>query len=185
MKKEETRYIPSMGLAFAEESEMRKLSQLAAQGWLFESFAFLGFRLRRGEPQMLEYCLDMHSVDKGDLEEYWETFRSAGWKPICSSSGMHIFSAAPGTKPIYSERTTHREKYKRMSRVTGWSALIALLLFAIFVIVVRDPFAIGGNHLRDQLLDGVTFVGAALCLIIGVPSLMMYIAYKWRLGRIK
>jgi hypothetical protein len=105
------RYTISGGLAFTEQGDMDKLSRLAAKGWLLESFAFLGYTLRKGEPRQLTYCVDYNNVSPGELGNYIELFEASGWTRICSSGHFHIFSAAPGTKPIYTDNETRLEKY--------------------------------------------------------------------------
>jgi hypothetical protein len=56
MKK--TKYIMSGGTAFAEQEDLQKLSDYAKKGWLLDRFAFLGYTLKKGEPQDLQYSLD-------------------------------------------------------------------------------------------------------------------------------
>ena len=177
MTKKNTRYITSNGLAFSEEKEMRKLARLAAEGWLLESFAFLGYRLRRGEPQELVYSLDMQRVDPGDWQEYREVFEAGGWRHVCSAGEeMHVFAAPPGTPPIFSDRSTRREKYERMSRITGWSAMISLP-------VLLAGLAVGWAG-ESSLSSAVGLVIIGLGAIVGVPNLMMFVAYRSRIGRL-
>lgn len=175
MKKKETRYMSSMGLAFAEQREMRKLSRLAAQGWLLESFAFAGYALRRGQPQNLIYSLDMQAVGKEELEEYRETFRAGGWRPVCSAGEMHIFAAAPGTRPIHSDPGTHLEKYRRMSRIT-------LLLTLVFLAITFAGIAVLATGLSEEvrILTQAVWLLLSLSAAVGIPSLMMHIAYRIR-----
>ncbi|MGE9754398.1 DUF2812 domain-containing protein [Bacillus inaquosorum] len=110
------KYMMSEGLAFSEEKDMKRLSDMASKGWVLDSFAFMGYKLRKAEPRKLIYSIDYHDVEKESLEEYTEMFEAAGWEHVCSSHGMHIFSAEPGTSPIYSDQSTMREKYKRSEK---------------------------------------------------------------------
>ncbi|MDI3411344.1 hypothetical protein QKW52_18370 [Bacillus sonorensis] len=41
------KYIMSDGLAFSEEKDMKKLSDMASKGWVLDSFAFMGYRLKK------------------------------------------------------------------------------------------------------------------------------------------
>jgi len=63
-----------VGTAFAEKKEMQKLARFVQQGWQLESFAFLGYRLRKTEPQNLIYELDYHTVHKSNMDDYVSTF---------------------------------------------------------------------------------------------------------------
>ncbi|MCY7961628.1 DUF2812 domain-containing protein [Bacillus inaquosorum] len=110
----QNKYMMSEGLAFSEEKDMKRLSDMASKGWLLDSFAFMGYKLKKAEPRKLIYSIDYHDVES--LEEYTEMFEAAGWEHVCSSHGMHIFSAEPGTSPIYSDQSTMREKYKRSEK---------------------------------------------------------------------
>lgn len=48
-----TKYVTSGGLAFTEKGDMQKLSKYAKRGWLLESFAPLGYKLRKEIPRIL------------------------------------------------------------------------------------------------------------------------------------
>ena len=121
MRKTKThRYITSWGTAFAEKKEMHKLGRLAQQGWLLESFSFLGYRLRKAEPQDLIYEMDYHTIHPTEMEDYIRTFAAAGWNHVCSAgTGLHVFSATRGTAPIYTDRNTSYEKYSRVAKSVG------------------------------------------------------------------
>ncbi|MFT4398762.1 DUF2812 domain-containing protein [Bacillus sp. SW14] len=110
------KYMMSEGLAFSEEKDMKRLSDMASKGWVLDSFAFMGYKLRKAEPRKLIYSIDYHDVGEESLAEYTEMFEAAGWERVCSSQGMHIFSAEPGTSPIYSDQSTMKEKYKRSEK---------------------------------------------------------------------
>ncbi|ARW08869.1 hypothetical protein S101359_03891 [Bacillus atrophaeus] len=110
------KYMMSEGLAFSEEKDMKKLSDRASKGWVLDSFAFMGYKLKKAAPRNLIYSIDYHDVGEESLAEYTEMFEAAGWERVCSSQGMHIFSAEPGTSPIYSDQSTMREKYKRSEK---------------------------------------------------------------------
>lgn len=53
----------SEGLAFSEEKDMKKLSDMASKGWLLDSFAVMGYKLRKAEPRNVTYSLDYRAVD--------------------------------------------------------------------------------------------------------------------------
>ncbi len=180
-KSKETRYLPSWGLALVEEKEMKQLGQLAREGWLLESFAFLGYKLRKAEPQELDYALDIHAVLAGERADYVEMFAASGWKLVCSQGDLHIFSAAPGTQPIYSDKSTMVEKYrravKRWKRLSLVSGLATLLAFGL------QYFAKNG---ADQTIISMVLSNLGqLCLVFTVPAVMTYTAFLVRLKRLE
>lgn len=181
MATKETRYLLSAGYAFAEEQEMDKLGRLAAEGWLLEGFAFLGYWLRKGEPQQLVYSLDVQDVREGEREEYLQMFRAGGWLPVCSNGKLHIFSSAPGTLPIYSDKTSLREKYIQTYSFSKWACLILWVMFAAGVALRTYVDWEQYSMIYWNLLA----VGHPLLLIFAVPSLMVFVALHFRLRRLK
>ncbi|NGY86808.1 DUF2812 domain-containing protein [Bacillus megaterium] len=120
MKK--TKYILSGGTAFAEKEDLQKLSDYAKKGWLLDRWALFGYTLKKGKAQELQYSLDFqeHADD-----EYFLLFKEAGWRHVCSTGhAMHIFSASPGTKPIYSDVETIIDRYEREKRSVGKASSI-------------------------------------------------------------
>ncbi|MCX7920525.1 MAG: DUF2812 domain-containing protein [Clostridia bacterium] len=176
-----TRYMPSMGLAFVEESEMRKLSRLAEDGWLLESFAFLGYKLRRGERQKLIYSMDTYDLKPGEREQYYEMFEAGGWKHVCSHGNIHIFSASPDTKPIYSDRSTLYEKYRRA--IGLWRLLT--IIFGLTAILSYTLHYISLTNWRDYYLANILFTAFTASLSFAVPSIMTYTAFFIRQRRFK
>jgi hypothetical protein len=128
---QKVKYIYNGGLAFSEEKDMQRLNDFAKKGWFLESFALLGFgyKLRKGKPKELVYNLD-YRIDAD--EEYFSLFEASGWSLICSAGHLHIFAAPAGTKPIYTDQQTLREKYEKERSLTGkfaFSFLTACLVF--------------------------------------------------------
>ncbi|KAB7706729.1 DUF2812 domain-containing protein [Bacillus aerolatus] len=169
----------SDGLAFGEEKDMKKLSKMEEKGWVLQSFAPLGYKLRKSNPRHLIYSLDYQHVPKEELEDYYDIFKAGGWQPVCSESGMHIFSAAPGTKPIYTDRSTVVEEYKRAKRVTAQVALFLFVLttlaFAADSFIFQDSSAITANvfyWLRVGLLA------------LLAPAAATWIAYQVRVSKL-
>lgn len=119
MKKEKkTKYIPSMGLAFNEENEMRRLGEMAKEGWIFDSYKMLGYVFKRGEPKKLIYCFDSYRLCKEESEQYFKIFETGGWKHICSVDNYyHFFCAVPGTPAIYTDKSSLIEKYSRLNNM--------------------------------------------------------------------
>jgi len=174
-----TKYMGSGGLAFTEQGDMRRLSKYARRGWLLESFAPFGYKLRKSEPQNIVYSVDFHmNVD----EEYYSIFESAGWTYVCSAgNGFHIFRAEAGTAPIYSDKGTLIDKYEREKKVMGKAALPVLIALIIFIVA------------RVLSLNGwLPEIVGIFSLCLGIGSLfilifpgMPYIAYRFKLNKLK
>lgn len=130
----DTKYVMSKGTAFAEHEEMQILSEYASKGWILYEFAFLGYKLKKANPQKLQYALDYR--DNAD-EEYFSYFEEAGWHHVCSDANMiHIFSAPEGTKPIYTDNNTESEKYINQYKSMKKVAIPSLLCSILFIILM-------------------------------------------------
>lgn len=105
------RYLINMGLAFDEERAMTKLSKMAKEGWILEEMSLLRYKLVKREPIELVYSMDYKQLDKNE-NEYFELFKSSGWKHMCSYGPFHFFSASPNTVPIYTDKESYLSKYK-------------------------------------------------------------------------
>ncbi|OMF91875.1 DUF2812 domain-containing protein [Paenibacillus sp. FSL R7-0273] len=173
----QTKHVLTMGLAFAEEAEMKKLSRLAAQGWLLDRLSPFGFIVRRGTAHKLDYCLDIRMLQPAEEHEYRDLFADSGWNHVCSSGDLHIFSAEPGTVPIHTDRETLYDKYSRVVRQSRTAALIALMLTAVNFILL---------HLSAKLWDyvlihNISLIGVMLSAMLLVPSVMVYFGFRQRL----
>lgn len=175
----QTRYIPSKGLAFAEQNEMNKLSRLSEKGWLLERFSLFGsgFIVRRGPAHKQLYCLDIQHVPQKDENEYREMFADSGWAYVCSAGDMHIFVAEPGTVPIHTDRSTLYEKYRKITRTSKIFAIVVMLLTLITCVLLY----LSGQVWNLELLQNISHVSLLLCAVFFLPSLMVYIAYSLRL----
>ncbi|NMM65975.1 DUF2812 domain-containing protein [Clostridium sp. P21] len=129
-----TKYVMSKGLGFAEYVEMQMLSEYASKGWILCKFGFLGYKLKKGTPQKLQYSLDYrNNADK----EYFSYFKEAGWHHVCSMLNViHIFSAPEGTKPIYTDINTESEKYMSQYKCIKVMVVPLLLFSALFFVLV-------------------------------------------------
>lgn len=173
-KSKTTRYLPSWGLAFAERYEMEKLSGLAEEGWMLDSFAFLGYRLCKGKSEKLIYSLDYQVLPLAEQEEYFKIFEAGGWTHVCSQGSIHVFSAKPGTQPIYSDRNTMHEKYKRA--ITSWRiSTVVFSMLACASVLFQSLFG------RDLALVNVL---GWLSMVLAAPSLMTYMAFVVKLRRL-
>jgi hypothetical protein len=174
-----TKYMPSGGLAFYEEKEMKKLSELAKQGWILEGFSLLGFKLRKGEPMDIDYSLD---YQKDADDEYFAFFEEAGWSHVCTAGDeIHIFRAPAGITPIYSDKPTIIEKYEREKRQMGRAAL-PFLISAIFF------FALSQMSRNGWLLESlwpVFVTGGILSLAVLVFPGLPYLSYLFKLNKLR
>lgn len=177
MKK--TKYILSGGTAFAEKEDLQKLSDYAKKGWLLDRFAFLGYTLKKGKPQELQYSLDFqeHADD-----EYFLLFKEAGWQHVCSTgNAMHIFSALPGTKPIYSDVETIVDRYKREKHSVGKAALS--ILVAVVFLLLFDVMSLYG-WLPKAVGTITEILVATLTVLLVFPGLP-YLAYQRKLKKLR
>lgn len=126
------------GLAFTEEMDMKKLSYLAKEGWILDSFKYSSYQLKKSEPEDVIYCVD-HNDDKNDLDSYFEIFKDSDWEHICSSDSFHFFKAKTGTAPIYTDSDTLNLKYKRIYNASkkgvAYSGVIALIAGLIYIMI--------------------------------------------------
>lgn len=177
MKK--VKYVPSGGLAFFEEKEMKKLSKYAKKGWILESFAGLGYKLRKGEHQIIEYSLDYQKeVD----DEYFAYFEEAGWSHVCSAGDeIHIFRAPTGTKPIYSDKPTTIEKYEREKRRMGKVAFPFFIFTIIFMFLsVLSNYGWLSENIGN-LFELLGIVSLIILIFPGIP----YISYRYKLNKLQ
>ena len=175
----DSKYVSSGGLAFTEHKDMKKLSRWAAKGWHLDSFAFLGYRLRKGEPKHAAYCVDYNSVKADDMEEYEELFEAGGWTRVCSSGNIHVFTAPEGTKPIYTDKETNYEKYRQAAKSIAPLLVVPLITALLIILAAADRIGITGT--AEKALRVASLVG----FIISVPILMTFTSSAIRLMRAK
>lgn len=175
----QTKYIPSMGLAFFEEADMKKLEKYAKEGWILEKFAPLGYKLRKEKPQNIEYSLD---YQKEADEDYYSYFEAAGWSHVCSvGNEINIFSAPVGTKPIYSDKVTNIEKYEREHKQMGKLALPLLIAFVIFLSLSM----LSKYSWIPENIGTVSMILTTIALVILVFPGLPYISYYFKLKRMR
>lgn len=168
-----TKYIMSKGLSFAEYEEMQMLAEYANKGWKLEKFAFMGYKLKKAEPEKLQYSLD-YRINPD--EEYFLYFNEAGWNKVCSIGNMmHIFSAPEGTKKIYTDSDTEREKhisqYESLKKMAIPSS-ICLIILLILMAFVKN------NDLLDAyktILLVISIPISAVSIFTTIPCLNHYI----------
>lgn len=161
MKEKKYKYVTNMGLAFDEERALRKLHELAKEGWFLEKFTLMGtYRLTRGEPREIIYSMDYKRLDEIDQVEYIEMFEASGWEHMYSYYDMHFFAAPPDTIPIYTEKESHLHKY-RTQRIQCFRWTLMSLIFLVFLFVLAKK---GLPHVSIEL------VKLSIYLLVGITS---------------
>lgn len=54
----ETKYMLSLGLAYFEQAEMKRLNKKSREGWHLKKLSFMGYILEKGEPADIVYSVD-------------------------------------------------------------------------------------------------------------------------------
>lgn len=172
----QTKYFLNGGLAFSEKKDLNKLAKYAKQGWLLDGFSAGGllFKLKKAEPQEIEYSLDYQdNVD----QEYYSLFETSGWSHVLTFENMHFFCAPKGTKPIYSDKETIIDKYTRMRNLFRKYTIFSLLITLILLIPLM---MVDGGVLFLSLL--IVFLIATVILVFtGLP----YMGYAFRLRKLR
>jgi len=163
------KYISSGGLAFSEKEDMRKLAKQAAKGWHLQDFAFMGYRLVRGEPKQVQYMIDYRTLDEAEEQEYLEMFEHAGWTRVCSSYGMYIFEASTDVAPIYTDVDTKQDKLRRATSFIPKMALVTTILTII-------------TYLINNIIDSrVAAIICFLLFVIAICSIAMTVSFYFRM----
>ncbi|WP_078592880.1 DUF2812 domain-containing protein [Evansella clarkii] len=127
----QTKYVMSEGLAFAEKKDMEKLRRLSLKGWHVRNFKFMGYSLEKGPSSDFKYSIDYRSLKEEEREEYLDFFSSAGWTHVTTEGNTHLFRAAPGTPPIYSDRETAAEKHGELGSSVRWTVISFVIITAL------------------------------------------------------
>lgn len=167
------KYIINSGLAFNEESDMKKLENYARQGWILKSIiGGVLYKFKKSKPQEIIYTVD-YQIDVN--EEYFNIFKEAGWNHILSiENQIHIFSAKSGTRPIYSDLNSEIQKYINIrEKVKKWifSLLIMAFLFIPLIFIKQIFLIIVGLLIID------------ICML--TLNIMMYISYNNKINKLK
>lgn len=170
----EHKYIINMGLAFDEDRAMRKLSDMAKEGWVLEEMTLFRYKLVKHDPANLVYTMDYKKMDN-DESEYFDLFEDSGWKHMSSYGGFHFFAGSPGVVPIYTDKKSYLEKYKSYKQGCVKSVLVSIFIIMLTFIFKALLGPIEGTFIRYIL----KFI-YAISVIILIPSVMMLIAYSIR-----
>ena len=166
------RYILNMGLAFDEDGAMKKLSQMAKEGWILEEMSLFKYKLVKFQPKEIDYSMDYKELSEND-NEYFQLFESSGWQHICSYGAFHFFAATPGTVPIYTDKENYLSKYKSSKHGYKKAAIISL---AMIVVIILIKFLLG-NRIEGIIIKNVMFIIFTISLVIATPSVMVSVAF--------
>lgn len=162
--------VMSRGLAFKEDKDMQKLSDLAKEGWILDSFKYLSYYLKKSEPQDLIYCYDFNN-DKEDLQSYFQIFEDSGWELVCSYDSYHFFKAPSGTVPIYTDEYTRNLKYKKLYKLIEKSSKSMIILALVLGFL---SYILGNMAPADSTYRGVRIVASTGCgASIGIGLTML------------
>lgn len=175
----QTKYTMSGGIAFSEEKDLEKLSDYAKKGWILDRFALFGYKLKKAEPQEIQYSMDFQPDAD---EEYFMYFEEAGWSHVCSvGNQIHIFSASLGIKPIYSDKATIIERYEREKKQMGKAALITLTISVVFLL-----FNLMSSYgWLPTVIGNISEILLIISIIILVFPGLPYLSYLHKLNKLR
>ncbi|GAF11357.1 hypothetical protein JCM19046_2877 [Bacillus sp. JCM 19046] len=156
----QVKHMMSGGLAFSEERDLKKLRQHSLKGWHVKDFRPGGYSLQKGESADYIYAFDYRLLATNERDEYLDLFTSAGWTPIASEAGIHLFRALPGTNPIHSDQESMVEKHESISRfMTALAYPVILLTIALWL----------GFLFAEGVLQTGLFYGALALTPLALP----------------
>lgn len=178
-----TRREMSSGLAFAEEHDLQRLSEWAAEGWRLAKIEHLWMILEQAPPEQVIFAIDYQEAPD---PEYFEMCRAAGWHHVTSvEQQIHLFKAAPGTAAIFSaaDSTT---KYQRAARMFAKPALwssVGLVMSVMLLFGVIQPWLLTQS---ESTLGLIVYVMTAMVTIvlatISIFTVWPWVAYQLRLA---
>lgn len=172
----DTKYVICGGLAFTEDKDMKKLRDLAKEGWILENFKYLSYKLKKSQPEDVVYCVD-YNDDKNDLDSYFEIFSDSDWKHVCSYDGFHFFKARTGTAPIYTDADTQTLKYQRMNIDVKKGTIYILIatIVAFILTFVMERIDINSNIYETIKLISymITGSGVGMSIVLGICILLI------------
>lgn len=171
-----TKYFTSGGIAFSEKGDLKRLKKLAKKGWNVKRYKGMGYELEKGEPELVDFSIDIHHLAEGDEDEYFAMFEFAGWEHVCSSYHTHLFKAPVGTEPIYSDSETKAVKLIRLQKTIS----PALWMTVCFTVITYGLMLLTGGAI--SAVFKVLFV---VFLMLLVPCISMFIALAYRRLRLQ
>jgi len=172
------------GLAFAEEYDLQRLSQWAADGWRLVKIEQLWMVLEQAPPEQAIFAIDYQDAPDSD---YFEMCVAAGWHHVTSvEQQIHLFKAVPGTAAIFSpeDATT---KYRRAARLFAksafWSGIgVIVSLTILFGLVL--PWAAMQESMAGVVVKIIALITMFVIATICIFTMLPWLAYRVRLAGI-
>ena len=124
--------------AWQEEREAQWLQQMALRGWSLKEVQGIRYTFERWVPEKVVYRLDFKESATGELEEYLQLYREAGWECVTRLGNWFYFKrpAGAGTEAeLYTDNASRLERYRAQLRMM----LIAGLPVYLFSVVLYPP----------------------------------------------
>lgn len=169
------------GLAFAEEHDLQRLSQWAAEGWRLTKIESMWMVLEQAPPEQVIFAIDYQEAPD---PEYFEMCRAAGWHHVTSvEQQIHLFKATSGTPSIFSaaDSTT---KYQRAARMFGKPALwssVGLVASVMLLFGVIQPWLLTQSK---STLGLMVYVITAVMMIV-LATISIFTALPWAAYRLR
>jgi hypothetical protein len=171
------------GLAFAEEYDLQRLSQWAAEGWRLVKINSMSMILEQASPEQVVFAIDYQ--DAPDVE-YFALCATAGWQHVVSVEHViHLFKAPPGTPAIFSaaDMTT---KYQRAARIFAkpamWSSMAFVFAVVVFFGGIQQWLVTNGNPMVALVGEIVATIVLFAIATISIFTLLPWLAYRLRLA---
>ncbi|MGY0694704.1 DUF2812 domain-containing protein [Virgibacillus sp. FSP13] len=130
-----------------------------------ERFTFQGYELEKDDPEDVIFSIDYRFLEPEEDDEYFEMFNSAGWTHVCSGYTFHIFKAEKGTKPIYSDAESAKDKMDRIANPMKSVVVCCVGLTIIFLLIMAFTSGVTQNISKWALL---------LSFALTIPAIMTY-----------
>lgn len=160
------------GLAWTEDRDMKRLNELSKEGWMLSGFSYLSYELKKEEPKEYIYCMDSQKVE--NKEEYIQLFKDGGWEYILNYGDMYFYRALPGTKAIYSDKTSLAEKYSYIA-----TQIRNIVIVLIAVVLALTPIAmIGETKIKIKLIKDIIEWAIIISAACAIPLSVCYLTLK-------
>lgn len=153
-------------IIFYKERYIERLSREAKSGWYLQKLTLFGISIfTRGEPQELEFAIDVCRGTKEEKEAYLEIYEDSGWTCFHTFLKKYYFFYAPlGTAPIYSDENSFKENmYQEWRR----ALVLPALLFPIGLWLTYFSFKQNSHHSVLDFFSGF-FSGMFTTLLIAM-----------------
>ena len=129
------RYLSSHQPWIYPEKDMAMLAGQARQGWKVTRYNVMLdiYRFERTEPE--ELIFDSTLVPNPP-EDYSEFIEATGWTPVIITDGFQVFSAKPGTEPVFSDDS---RSYWLNKRARKFGAIFLFFLVPLLITINSAP----------------------------------------------